>query len=221
MTTLHNTEDVRRLRPRLQVMVSVVLVTFAVLLGRLCQLQVLEGDHYARRAERNFVDEVVVEAPRGRIFDADGKPLATNRPAYTLYVTPRPRTLVESDDPNAPRAGTRVPIDDDAIAALADLIIFADAEDRAAFVASIQEQREDKIAGIYPTPVRSNLTWDEYARIVARVETFGHWVEIRESARRYYPRGELTAFVTGYVGEITPDGLERARGSYRPGDRVG
>ncbi|MCB9754847.1 MAG: penicillin-binding protein 2 [Myxococcales bacterium] len=221
MSSIHKPEDLRSLKPRLQAMVVVVMIAFTILLGRLCQLQVLDGDHYARKAERNFVDEVIVEAPRGRIFDARSRPLATNRPAYTLYVTPRPRVMEESDEPGAPRAGTRVPIDDDAIEELTSLITFVDDDDRAKFQGAIRSRREDKVNGIYATAIRSNLSWEEYAQITARESSLGHWVEIRESARRFYPRGALTAFVTGYVGEITPEGLENARGSYRPGDRVG
>ncbi len=80
-----------------------VVLAFLMLLGRLFQLQVLEGDHFARRAERNFIETIEVEAPRGRIFDARGRPLAVNRPAYTLYVTARPRVF-EIEDPRDPTA---------------------------------------------------------------------------------------------------------------------
>lgn len=221
MTGLHKAEDLRRLRPRLQAMVLVVLGAFALLAGRMCQLQVLEGVHYSRRAERNFIDEVVVEAPRGRIFDAKGRPLATNRPAYTLYITPRPRLTEERHQPDGPAVGSRVPVTDGEIRELTEFIDFVDDNDREKFIAKITSRREDPVNGKYATAVRSNLTWEEYARIQARSDQLGYWVEIRESSRRYYPRGTLTAFVTGYVGEITPAGLERSSGSYRPGDRVG
>jgi penicillin-binding protein 2 len=214
-------EDLRQLRPRLQAMVLLVLLAFTVLLGRLCQLQVLEGEHYARRAERNFIDTIEAPAPRGRIFDAADRPLASNRPAYTLYVTPRPRVVVETDDPRKKsQTGTRVGLTEAQIDQVADLIDFVDRDDRAAFEDKIRSRR-DGDAGFYPIAVRSNLTWAEYARIQTRKSALGDWLEIRESARRYYPAGELTAFITGYVGEITPDGLARSGGSYRPGDRVG
>ena len=119
MMDLRQPEDLRLLRPRLQGMVVLVVLGFMVLFGRLCQLQILEGEHYTRRAERNFIDTVEVEAPRGRIFDAQGVPLASNRPAYTLYITPRPRSLVESDDPKKRvQTGTRVALSDAQIAAV-------------------------------------------------------------------------------------------------------
>ncbi len=213
-------EDLRQLRPRLQGMVLIVLLAFIALLGRLCQLQILEGEHYVRRAERNFIDTTEVEAPRGRIYDARRRPLASNRPAYTLWVTPRPRMLLETDDPSKKaQTGARTPLSDAQIAQIAELIDFVDADDRAQFEAKITGRR-DGDTGFYPIAVRSNLSWSEFARIQTRKSSLGDWVEIRESARRFYPAGELTAFVTGYVGEITPDGLSRD-GSYRPGDRIG
>lgn len=218
---LREPDDLRQLRPRLQVAALMVVGTFIALLGRLCQLQILEGEHYVRRAERNFIDTVEVEAPRGRIFDAKGRPLASNRPAYTLWVTPRPRVLVETDDPAArAQTGARVPLSAAQIEALADLIDFADAADREQFTAAIA-RRAASDDGIYPLAVRSNLSWQEFARIQTRRAALGDWLEIRESARRYYPAGELTSFVTGYVGEITPEGLAASGGNYRPGARIG
>ena len=51
MMDIRQPEDLRQLRPRLQAMVLLVLLAFIALLGRLCQLQILEGEHYVRRAE--------------------------------------------------------------------------------------------------------------------------------------------------------------------------
>ncbi|MBL8969311.1 MAG: hypothetical protein JNK56_01940, partial [Myxococcales bacterium] len=222
MMDLRQPEDLRQLRPRLQGMVLIVLLAFIALLSRLCQLQVLEGEHYVRRAERNFIETIEVEALRGRIFDAQRRPLASNRPAYTLFVVPRPRVVVETDDPaKKAQTGARVPITDAQIDALADLIDFVDPDDRAEFTAKIQARRDgEETAGYYPFAVRRNLSWSEFARIQTRKSSLGDWVEIRESARRFYPAGELAAFITGYVGEITPDGLAKSPG-YRPGERVG
>ena len=63
MMDLRQPEDLRQLRPRLQGMVLIVLLAFIALLSRLCQLQVLEGEHYMRRAERNFIE--TIEARQG------------------------------------------------------------------------------------------------------------------------------------------------------------
>lgn len=222
---LNKPEDLRELKPRFQVFVVIVLLAFAAVAGRLFQLQVLEGEHFARRAERNFIETIEVDAPRGRIFDAKGRPLATNRPAYTLYVTARPR-VAEPDDGSvrsrkAGGAPKRAPVEDAQIEELVSLLEFVDEDDKAQFVARIEELREDEVDGRYAVAIRSNLSPAEYARI----ETRGHfagWVEIRKSARRWYPEGDLTAFITGYMREISADELaSNPHAGYRAGDRVG
>ena len=223
MIGLRPQDDLRDLKPRFQVMVVVVLTLFMGLTLRLCQLQVLEGDHYARRAERNFVDKVDVEAPRGRIYDASGTPLATNRQAYTLYVTGFTRFRLDPDEGVVPtEGGIREPMDDAVVDHLVSLIDFVDEADAAQFVKSIEGLRTDEARGIYPQPVRRNLSFEDYARIQARLETLDPWIEIRESARRFYPEGALTGFVTGHMGNISTTVLERNPDlGYRPGDRVG
>ena len=220
---LHQREDLRDLRPRFQAMVMIVILVFLGLTVRLCQIQILEGDHYTRRAERNFVNVVDVEAPRGRIFDAEGRPLATNRPAYTLYLTAWARFVRDGEEGvvSSPE-GQRVPMDDETRDLIASLIDFVDDEDRAKFIARVQELRDDEAQGRYPQITRRNLDWEEFARIQARLDTIDPWVEIRESSKRYYPQEQLVGFVTGHMGNIGPAGLERSRHmGYRPGDRTG
>ena len=70
-------------------------------------------------------------------------------------------------------------------------------------------------------PCAPNLSWEENARILTR-EKLRAWVEIRESAKRFYPAREVAAFVTGYMRGINPKRLQTSlHGGYRMGDRVG
>ena len=56
--------------------------------GRLFQLQVVNGDEYARRASADRTIAVPLPAPRGLIFDRTGRPLAVNTPSWTVKVRP-------------------------------------------------------------------------------------------------------------------------------------
>lgn len=220
---LRQPEDLRELKPRLQAMVLVVGVVFLALIGRLFQLQVLEGEHYTRRAERNFIDVVDVEAPRGRVFDVKGHQLATNRQAYTLYVLGGARVAADDEGGGVDQTEAQwSPMPRDTVDLLVSLLTFADDADRDDLTRRIEELRNDPKAGRYPVAVRRNLGWEDYARIETRLEALAPWVEIRESSRRHYPEGEPVAFITGYVGGITKEGLRRsAHLGYRVGDRVG
>ncbi len=67
----------------------VVAGAFLLLVGRLYQLQVIDGEHYMRKSADNFVKELELPATRGQIRDRKGRVLVDNRPAYNVYITPR------------------------------------------------------------------------------------------------------------------------------------
>ena len=71
------------------------LVLMLALGGRLFQLQVVNGDEYARRASADRTVEVPLPAPRGLIFDRTGRPVAVNTPSWTVKV--RPADLPEAE----------------------------------------------------------------------------------------------------------------------------
>jgi penicillin-binding protein 2 len=88
--------DIPRSRPRFVALCLATALIFAGLGGRLFQLQVVDGARYAARAEAARTIELPLRAPRGLIFDREGRPLAVNTPSWTLYA--RPADLPQ--DPN-------------------------------------------------------------------------------------------------------------------------
>ena len=77
----------RRLsRSRLIVARLLVASLFLVLLGRLWQVQILNGDRYARLAAEDHVRRIGLPPVRGRIVDDRGRPLVRNRTAMTVSV---------------------------------------------------------------------------------------------------------------------------------------
>src|SRR6201996_141210 len=61
-------------------------LVFAVLAGRLYQLQIEDGDEYKAEAEDNRVSERLVAPPRGRIMDRFGTELANNKRNYRVLL---------------------------------------------------------------------------------------------------------------------------------------
>src|ERR1700754_4606388 len=59
---------------------------FAVLAGRLYQLQIRNGDQYMVEAEDNRVSERLIAPPRGRIIDRFGVELANSRRNYRVML---------------------------------------------------------------------------------------------------------------------------------------
>src|SRR3954464_7990890 len=80
------------LHRRLRWVALVGIAAFALLVGRLWQLQVMRGDSYFERTVSNVVKERYLPSVRGKILDRKGTPLADNRPAFNIYATPKELT---------------------------------------------------------------------------------------------------------------------------------
>ncbi|HVB16553.1 MAG TPA: penicillin-binding protein 2 [Stellaceae bacterium] len=147
----------------------------AALVGRLYQLQVLDKDRYSLLSDENRINVRLLAPPRGRIFDRFGTVLADNGRNYRVVVVPE-----QTGDLNA------------TLSALGTLIEITDADRRRV----LRDARHKH--SFVPLVVRSNLTWDEMARIeVAVPELAG--VAIEQGMIREYPYGMTAAHVVGYV----------------------
>ena len=65
--------------------VVVVLLTALLLLG-FWNLQVLDSPHYAELADRNRIRTIPIIAPRGRIYDRQGRVLLDNYPSFSVLL---------------------------------------------------------------------------------------------------------------------------------------
>lgn len=65
-------------------LILICFITFIVLVARLFHLQVIEGKHNQELADSNRIQVKVIHAPRGVIYDRNGKILAQNEPGFRL-----------------------------------------------------------------------------------------------------------------------------------------
>ena len=65
-----------------------IIIIFILLSSRLWYLQIVQGQKFAAMADGNRIRWVRTPAPRGRIFDRNGVPLATNRASFTVSLLP-------------------------------------------------------------------------------------------------------------------------------------
>ena len=68
---------------------GVFVLLFVVVAGRLAQLQLFEGGHYAAMGESQRLRPVTLPAERGSVFDRDGNDLALSVPQKTVWADPR------------------------------------------------------------------------------------------------------------------------------------
>ncbi|RME56714.1 MAG: hypothetical protein D6790_14310, partial [Caldilineae bacterium] len=65
-----------------------LIFAFLALIGRLYQLQILQGQTYQTQADGNRFRRIDLPAPRGVIYDRNGEILARNRPSFAIAVVP-------------------------------------------------------------------------------------------------------------------------------------
>jgi penicillin-binding protein 2 len=151
----------------------------SALAGRLYQLQVLERDRYRVMADENRINLRLLVPPRGRIFDRFGAELADNRQNYHVVIVPEETADIDAT-----------------INAIGTLIEVTDGDRRRAL------RDAKRLHTFIPVIVRSNLNWDEMARIeVAIPELPG--VSIEQGLLRFYPYGPTAAHVIGYVAAVS------------------
>lgn len=182
---------------RLVLFRAVVVLAFIAIFARLFQLQILEGKENRKLADENRIRVVRRLAPRGTIFDRNGRVLASSRLAFSLRAVPQELGVAGWDDPAAGLSHTLgLPVDE------------------------LRQSLSQPAAAPYE-PI---LLWrDADPQLVARVEEHSIYLSglsVVVDAVRQYPYGSLAAHLLGYVREIGQQDLEGAA-DYRPGDLMG
>jgi penicillin-binding protein 2 len=176
----------------------IVALILAVLITGLWRLQVLGADNFRALADANRIRKVPILAPRGRIFDRDGRLLVDNYPSVSCYLLREQLRDVNLDLPLISR-GLNIPVDQ--IQAIL---------------------RHYEAAPKYqPIPLKQDITPDEQAFIEAHRNELPE-LETLDVQRRLYPRDGFAAHLIGYVGEVSEEMLNNPRYAfYDPGDVVG
>jgi penicillin-binding protein 2 len=173
---------------------------FAVLAGRLYQLQILDFDEFMTQAEDNRINERLITPARGRIIDRFGVELANNRRNYRVLLVPEQAA-----------GGAKASVE-----AVARLL-------------PIGEHQQEKILHdvaankpFTPVVIAENLDWNDFARINLQLPYLsGIQPDVGET--RAYPFGAEFAHVLGYVASVSADDLKADSDPLlsQPGFRIG
>src|SRR3954447_7166518 len=77
----------QNLRARMRFIQVLVIALLGLLSIRLYVLQVVRGDRYAEIAQNQRRRRLPIPAPRGVIFDRNGKPIVNSRPIYNVILS--------------------------------------------------------------------------------------------------------------------------------------
>ncbi|MBC9821393.1 penicillin-binding protein 2 [Terrabacter sp. MAHUQ-38] len=204
-------------RPRLGVagVVLVLLVTlFGLLLGRLGQLQLVQGPEHVRAASTVNTRTVTDHAVRGRILDRSGTPLAGN--TFDTVVTLERSVLVESADGGRAlvshvAAALGLPFD-----RLWGKTMLCGTAGAPAAPACFNG------SPYVPIPVATGVDARRALTLVEQPEKFPGVAVTTEPTRGYpRPAGALASHLLGWVARADADEVTRSGGRLDPEDVVG
>ncbi len=182
-------------------------VTFLVaLLVRLWFLQVLAGEQFVAEANDNQIQELLLEAPRGRILDVNGEELVKNRPAQTISVHQSQLINLLGE-----------PRDDEAEAVLQRLELLLDL-DREEIIRRLTSRR---FSPLRPVPIAEDVAPEIIFAVSEHAELF-RGVVAETLPVRTYPNGSTGAHLVGYLGQVSEEELDDERyDGYRQGELIG
>jgi penicillin-binding protein 2 len=192
----------QNLRTRLWLVQSFCFLLLAVLGIRLYYLQLVRGSYYAEIAQNQRIRLLPIPAPRGVIFDREGRPIVDSRPIYNVILSRedlRGRNLVSLVKPLSEA-----------------LIVDSD----------ILRDRFEQISSLPAFEsilVKQDATPGDIAWVEAHELEYPE-LRVEQQPQRRYPPNGLLAHVLGYVGEISPEQLKQ--NSYKdkglkPSDIIG
>ena len=193
-----NLDEIKEKNFKSKVLLSLILILSLTLILRLFYLQIIKYKSYAQRAQYATSKISILTAPRGIIYDRNGKILAANKQAISVVVYPNKlKTIKEKLY---------------AYNNLAKILKTNPYNLKEIFL---------KLPSNAPLPVRlqSNISTEEAIQIVEN----GHLlpgISIQEDPIRFYPNGPLGSHILGYISQIDEDELSK-RQERKLGDLVG
>lgn len=189
-------DDRPDIRNRVIALIAIFVVVLGALAFRLWSMQIINGASYAKEAKANTLRDATTIAPRGRIFDRNGKPLVVNRSTMAVLA---PANIVN---------------DKELVGRLAKVLGITTQE-------VIDRASTQKESALELHQIAIDVPMNAVSYISEHQSEF-EGVEVQARAVRTYPNGAVAANVLGYTGEISDTDLNSPDfKGYNPTDIVG
>lgn len=183
---------------KLSIVQYVIMAILLVLVSGLWRLQVLGAQNYRELALENRIRKLPILAPRGRLFDREGRLLVDSYSSRSCFLVRDSGHDVNAD---LPKIANGLDMTVDQIQAILSHYKYA--------------------PKYQPIPLKTDITQDEDDFIEAHRNELPELETINEE-RRLYPADGFAASLIGYVGEVSDAMLNDPRYAfYEPGDVVG
>ncbi|AUI87339.1 peptidoglycan glycosyltransferase FtsI [Vibrio azureus] len=177
------------IRWRLHLMLFFVFCAFALLVGRVAYIQIIEPDNLIKQSDMRSVRVKSLQSARGIISDRNGEPLAVSVPVEAVWADPK--TIFKEGALEETNRWY----------ALADVLGL----DRQKLINKIKNNQKRRFIYLQRqvSPAMANY--------IRELKIPG--VGLKSESRRYYPAGEVSAHLVGVTG-IDGHGLEGTERSY-------
>lgn len=182
---------IKRIKLRTLLIGGIITLFFAVLMGRVFWLQVVQADFWQEHAEKLWSAKKILPATRGIITDRNGDLLALDAPAYTVAVNPEIINKYQLQDEIASGLSkvlgkSEIELRDIIGAKKSDGSYYSQREVRNEGWKIDQELRDQVQVFI-----------DELKEKHKKLEDIG--IYLLKDQKRYYPKHSLAAHVLGYM----------------------
>ena len=193
-------DDSQNLRVRLRLIQALILIVLSLLGVRLYLLQIINGAHYAEVAENQRIRLLPIPAPRGVIFDRNGNMLVDSRPIYSVILSREDTKAIDRSSLIKPLAeGLKI-----------DGEILRERFDQ------VKSQPAFESILIKEDASQADIAWVDAHQLELPA------LRVEQTPQRRYPANGMLAHVLGYVGEISPEQLNKPEFKERkPGDIIG
>jgi penicillin-binding protein 2 len=190
-------EDRRKTSMRLSMLQCTIGVVFSVLAVSFWVLQVVHHAKYAEMAENNHQRTLPLRAPRGLVFDRDGRVLVENRHSYSISIV---REHTKDINRTIRLLASVLGVDESHVREIVD--------------------RHRREPSYQPMTIVQDATLAQVAAVTARRLDFElPDVVVEQVPTRRYPEA-MAAHLFGYVGEVN-DAQVTEDGNLKSGDIVG
>jgi penicillin-binding protein 2 len=181
------TEDRRRISGRVAVLQVGVVIWFAALAICFWVLQVVQTEKFVEMANSNYQRTLALRAPRGVLFDRNGRVLVENRDSFTISID---REVAKDLSQTIRNVSALLGLD-------------------AAQVTQTVERQVRSEPVYRPVVIVEDATLEQVARLLSRQTEFPE-LSVAEVPTRKYPAQALAAHLFGYVGQADEDDVKDA-----------
>lgn len=168
-----------------------IIISIVILAGRVFFLTVIKGAYYQNVSKGNSIRSIVINAPRGRIFDRSGTVLVNNVPSLDAVIVP-----------------AYLPKDPEKIKGISNEL--------ATILGLNSDEVRDKLEksssnSLNAILLKENISQDE-SLILLEKSDYLQGISIEKTAIRSYVDGPIFSQILGYEGKIEQKELDQKKG---------